>query len=461
MEKLGGERMGEQVSPRKVALASSVGATIEWYDFFIFGTAAGLVFNQLFFTNLDPITGTLVAYLTFAAGFVARPVGSVIFGHYGDKIGRKTMLILTLFIMGVGTFIIGLLPTYNSIGIWAPILLVVFRLVQGIGIGGEYGGAVLMAVEYAPEGRRGFYGSWPQVGVPAGLLLGTGAFALVSFLPSEQFFAWGWRLPFLVSIVLVGIGLYIRLQILETPAFTRVREAQEEAQIPFGELLRTQPKEVILGMGTRWIEGLAFNAYGVFLLSYVVSQLGLTRTTALTGVMIAAACGVLLVPLYGALSDRFGRRVVYSAGDDTIWAAYIPFLLADQHRTADPDLAEHNCNAWSHISRDLRSFSGILVRAIRHPRTLYRSWVRLPVLGNICEWAYTGDRYPVALVRGRRSVAVRWLHDRGYFHQPRSRLPLAGDVPQRHKPDYVYSAATQTGIGEPRLGGLLSDREES
>jgi MHS family shikimate/dehydroshikimate transporter-like MFS transporter len=229
MERFGGERMGEEVSPRKVALASSVGATIEWYDFFIFGTAAGLVFNELFFTNLDPITGTLVAYLTFAVGFVARPVGSVIFGHYGDRIGRKTMLILTLFIMGVATFIIGLLPTYEQIGIWAPILLVVMRIFQGIGVGGEYGGAVLMAVEYAPEGRRGFYGSWPQAGVPAGLLLGTAAFGLLSLLPDEQFFAWGWRVAFLASIVLVGIGLYIRLQILETPAFTHVREAQEEA----------------------------------------------------------------------------------------------------------------------------------------------------------------------------------------------------------------------------------------
>lgn len=314
MEKLGGERMGEQVSPRKVALASSIGATIEWYDFFIFGTAAGLVFNQLFFTNLDPITGTLVAYLTFAVGFIARPVGSVIFGHYGDRIGRKTMLILTLFIMGAATFLIGLLPTYESIGIWAPILLVVLRIFQGIGIGGEYGGAVLMAVEYAPEGRRGFYGSWPQVGVPAGLLLGTGAFGLVSLLPDEQFYAWGWRAVFLVSILLVAIGLYIRLQILETPAFTRVREAQEEAQIPFVELVRSQPKELLLGMGTRWIEGLVFNAYGVFIISYATGQLELSRGTALIGVTIAAACGVVLVPVYGALSDRFGRRPVYATG---------------------------------------------------------------------------------------------------------------------------------------------------
>ncbi|HEY6751548.1 MAG TPA: MFS transporter [Rubrobacteraceae bacterium] len=314
MEKLGGENIGQEVSPSKVALASAIGATIEWYDFFIFGTAAGLVFNQLFFTNLDPITGTLVAYLTFAVGFVARPVGSVIFGHYGDKIGRKTMLILTLFIVGAATFLIGLLPTYDSIGLWAPILLVVLRIFQGIGIGGEYGGAVLMAVEYAPEGRRGFYGSWPQVGVPAGLLLGTVAFGLLSLLPDEQFFAWGWRVAFLASIVLFGIGMYIRLQILETPAFTRVREAQEEAQVPFMELLRAQPKELILGMGTRWIEGLIFNAYGVFIISYITSQLGLTRTTALIGVAIAAAFGVVLVPVYGSLSDRFGRRAVYGAG---------------------------------------------------------------------------------------------------------------------------------------------------
>jgi MHS family shikimate/dehydroshikimate transporter-like MFS transporter len=333
VERIGGENVGREVSPRKVALASAIGATIEWYDFFIFGTAAGLVFNELFFTNLDPITGTLVAYLTFAVGFVARPVGSVIFGHYGDRIGRKTMLILTLFIVGAATFLIGLLPTYGSIGLWAPILLVVLRILQGIGIGGEYGGAVLMAVEYAPEGRRGFYGSWPQVGVPAGLLLGTIVFGLVSLLPDGQFLAWGWRVAFLASIVLFGIGMYIRLQILETPAFTRVREAQEEAQVPFMELLRTQPKELILGMGTRWIEGLVFNAYGVFIISYITGQLGLTRTTALIGVALAAAFGVVLVPVYGLLSDRFGRRVVYGAGAAIFGLFAFPsFLLINTGR---------------------------------------------------------------------------------------------------------------------------------
>ena len=314
LERLGGEDQGEPVSPQKVAFASSVGAIIEWYDFFIYGTAAGLVFNKLFFTNLDPVTGTLLAYLTFAAGFLARPVGSVIFGHFGDRIGRKTMLILTLFIMGVGTFLIGLLPTYTQIGVWAPILLLVLRLLQGIGIGGEYGGAVLMAVEYAPEGRRGFFGSWPQIGVPAGLLLGTGAFFLASLLPDPAFFAWGWRVTFMASVILVIVGLYVRLQILETPAFTQVRESQEEAKVPFFEMLRTQPKEFILGMGTRWIEGLAFNTFGVFSISYVVTQLELPRTTALTGVIIASACGVVLIPVYGAMTDRFGRRPVYSVG---------------------------------------------------------------------------------------------------------------------------------------------------
>src|SRR5215211_1876487 len=301
-------------SIRRVAIASFVGTTIEWYDFFLYGTASALVFGKLFFPNYDPLTGTLASFGTYAVGFAARPIGGIVCGHFGDRVGRKSMLILTLLIMGVATFLIGLLPTYHQIGIWAPILLVLLRLAQGFGVGGEWGGAVLMAVEHTPEGRRGFYGSWPQVGVPAGLLLGTGAFGLISLLPDEQFFAWGWRAVFLASIVLVAIGLYIRLQILETPAFTRLREAQEEAQVPFMELLRAQPKELILGMGTRWIEGLVFNAYGVFRISYATSQLEVTRTTVLIGVAVASAFGVMLVPVYGLLSDRFGRRVIYGAG---------------------------------------------------------------------------------------------------------------------------------------------------
>lgn len=302
------------VSPRKVAFASSIGATIEWYDFFIYGTAAALVFNQLFFTNLPPSVGTLIAFATFAVGYLARPFGAVLFGHFGDRIGRKKMLIATLAIMGVGTVAIGLLPTFQDIGVWAPILLVFMRILQGIGVGGEYGGAVLMSVEYAPSGRRGFYGSWPQVGVPAGLLLASGMFSLLSLLPQSAFMAYGWRIAFLSSAILVAIGLYIRLRILETPAFTRVRQAQARAKVPFVELLRTQPKQLLQGMGIRWIEGLTFNAFAVLAVSYATTYVGVSQTMILNGIVIGAAVAMVLTPVYGHLSDRFGRKKVYGAG---------------------------------------------------------------------------------------------------------------------------------------------------
>ncbi|MFC4004017.1 MFS transporter [Prauserella oleivorans] len=304
----------DRPSVGKVALASSIGAAIEWYDFFLYGTAAGLVFNKLFFTNLDPTTGTIVSFATFAAGFLARPLGSVVFGHFGDRVGRKKMLIATLIIMGVGTTAIGLLPTYDTIGVAAPVLLVLMRLVQGIGVGGEYGGAVLMAVEYAPRDRRGFFGSWPQAGVPAGLLMASGAFALLSLLPEEAFLTWGWRIAFVASLALVAVGLYIRLQVLETPAFATVRERQEAVKVPFATMLRTQPKEFLLGMGTRWIEGLAFNAFGVLIVSYVANDLGLPQSVGLTGVALASAVGIIFIPIYGGLSDRWGRKPVYTAG---------------------------------------------------------------------------------------------------------------------------------------------------
>src|SRR5437764_2186086 len=208
------------VSIRLVALASFAGTTIEWYDFFLYGTAAALVFNKVFFPTFEPLAGTLAAYGTYAVGFVARPLGGVVIGHYGDRIGRKSMLVLTLVMMGAATFLIGLLPTYNQVGLWAAVALVALRVIQGFGVGGEWGGAVLMAVEHAPPGSRGFYGSWPQIGVPAGLLLSTAVFAQFARLPDDQFMSWGWRVPFLVSILLVGVGLIIRLRIMETPAFT-------------------------------------------------------------------------------------------------------------------------------------------------------------------------------------------------------------------------------------------------
>src|SRR5688500_7328114 len=259
-------------SGRLVAMASLIGTTIEWYDFFLYGTAAALVFNRLFFPTFDPLAGTLAAFGTYAVGFIARPIGGIVIGHYGDKIGRKSMLVLTLVIMGIATFLIGLLPTYEQIGPWAAVALVVLRIAQGFGVGGEWGGAVLMAVEHAPPGRRGFYGSWPQIGVPAGLLLSTAVFTAFSWLPEEDFLTWGWRVPFLLSIVLVGIGLIIRLRILETPAFLRIKTQAGAARQPILEVLQRYPKQVLLAMGARFAENGAFYIFSVFVLTYATQR---------------------------------------------------------------------------------------------------------------------------------------------------------------------------------------------
>jgi MFS transporter, MHS family, shikimate and dehydroshikimate transport protein len=317
-----------------VALASLIGTTIEWYDFFLYGTAAALVFNRLYFPTFDPLAGTLAAFGTYTVGFVARPIGGIIIGHYGDRIGRKSMLILTLVIMGVATFGIGLLPTYAQIGPWAAVALVVLRLAQGFGVGGEWGGAVLMAVEHAPAGRRGFYGSWPQIGVPAGLLLSTAVFAQFARLPEEQFLSWGWRVPFLLSILLVGVGLIIRVRILETPAFARLKEAGTEAKRPIVEVLFNHPKEVLLAMGARLAENGAFYIYTVFVLVYGTQKVGIARETVLNGILIAAACALVAIPLCGALSDRLGRRPVYLFGACvTGLFAYPLFWLLDTGST--------------------------------------------------------------------------------------------------------------------------------
>jgi MFS transporter, MHS family, shikimate and dehydroshikimate transport protein len=315
MERLGGERMGERSSIRQVAAASFIGTTIEWYDFFLYGTAAALVFNKLFFPEFSPLAGTLLAFSTYAVGFLARPIGGIVIGHYGDKVGRKAMLILSLLIMGIATFLIGLLPTYNAIGVAAPILLVILRLAQGFGVGGEWGGAVVLAVEHAPPAKRGFYGAWPQMGVPAGLLLSTGVFTLFNAALSDAaFLSWGWRVPFLLSIVLVAVGLFIRLRIMETPAFQRVKDTRSEARMPVIEVIRTHPRNVLLAMGMRIAENGVFYVFTVFSLTYGTQVLGVPRTTVLIGVLLAAAVGLFAMPYFGWLSDRVGRRPLYLGG---------------------------------------------------------------------------------------------------------------------------------------------------
>jgi len=326
----------ETNSVRLVAVASFIGTTIEWYDFFLYGTAAALVFNRLFFPTFDPLMGTLAAFGTYAVGFFARPVGGIVIGHYGDKIGRKSMLVLTLVVMGVATFLIGLLPTYEQIGPWAAVGLVLLRVAQGIGVGGEWGGAVLMAVEHAPPGTRGYYGSWPQIGVPAGLVISTAVFAVFSRLPEEQFLSWGWRVPFLLSALLVIVGLMIRVRILETPAFTKVKEASREAHQPIIELLKTYPKQVLLAMGARFGENGAFYIYSVFVLTYATQHVKMPQQVVLTAMLIGAGLELMAIPFFGAMSDRFGRRPVYLFGAiaTALWA-YPLFRLLD---TASPPL---------------------------------------------------------------------------------------------------------------------------
>jgi metabolite-proton symporter len=299
---------------RRVILASVVGATIEWYDFFLYGVVAGIVFNKLFFPTHDPIVSILLAYTTFAVGFLARPLGGVVFGHFGDKIGRKSMLVLTLMIMGVATILIGLLPTYEQIGLAAPILLLLLRIAQGIGLGGEWGGAVLMAYEYAPEEHRGYYASLPQVGLSIGLCLSSGVVALMSLLPEEAFLAWGWRVGFLASFVLVIVGMYIRLKIMETPEFAKVKSTGEEAKIPFVDMARHYPRNILLGMGARFIDGVFFNVFAVFSIAYLTSFVQVPRTTALLAVTAAAFVMIFFIPYFGAVSDRLGRARTYALG---------------------------------------------------------------------------------------------------------------------------------------------------
>jgi metabolite-proton symporter len=316
---------------RTVVASCVIGTTVEWYDFFLYGTAAAIVFNKLYFPNNDPLVATMLAFATFAVGFVARPLGGLVFGHIGDKVGRKQTLVATMLLMGVATFLIGLLPTHEQIGLAAPVALIVLRIAQGVAVGGEWGGAVLMAVEYAPPGRRGLYGSLPQVGLALGLMLGTGIFVGLNAVMSDaSFLAWGWRIAFLLSVVLVVVGLFVRLKVMETPAFRKLEEREEQATVPAVELFRVRRnrRHVLLGMGSRWVEGVAFNTWAVFAIAYGTGVLGMSQQTLLVAVMTASAFMLGFIPLFGRLSDSLGRRQVFATGAVLAGVLAIPAFLA-------------------------------------------------------------------------------------------------------------------------------------
>jgi metabolite-proton symporter len=306
----------------RVVAASMAGTTVEWYDFFLYGVAAAVVFPSVFFPSGDPAAGTLASLATFAIGFVARPVGGLVFGHYGDRIGRKKLLVVSLLMMGVATFAIGLLPGYATIGVAAPLLLVLLRLVQGFALGGEWGGAVLIVSEHGDPARRGYWASWPQAGVPVGQLAANGLlFALSSMQSNEDFVSWGWRIPFLLSAVLVLIGLYVRLAVEESPVFKQAQARAErraaagvKESLPILEVFRRYPREVVTAMGARVAENVSYYIFTIVITTYATKQLGLPSSTVLGAVLIGAAVHLLTIPMWGALSDRYGRRPLYLLG---------------------------------------------------------------------------------------------------------------------------------------------------
>ncbi|WP_347866062.1 MFS transporter [Bilophila wadsworthia] len=306
------EHIDQQKNLRRVVISSILGAVIEWYDFFLYGVVAGLFFNQLFFPDFDPRIGTMLAFATFAVGFVARPLGGVIFGHFGDKIGRKKVLILTLEIMGIATVAIGLIPSYATIGIWAPVLLILCRLAQGIGLGGEWGGAVLMSFESAPAHKRAFYASLPQIGMSVGLLLASGVIGLASMLlTDEAFLNWGWRMAFILSAILLIVGSYMRKTVQETKDFSEAKAKLPEAKYPLLDAFKRYPKMMLACMGARFIDGVSFNVFGVYSLTFLTQNHGIDRTHALWAVMISSVVMSVFIPVWGHVADRIGKAKVY------------------------------------------------------------------------------------------------------------------------------------------------------
>ncbi len=326
-------RIGSDPRPlRRALIASTIGTSLEWYDFFLYGSAAALVFPKLFFPSASPYIGAIEAFATFAVGFAARPLGAAIFGHFGDRIGRKNTLIITLLLMGLASFLIGVLPTADAIGVWAGVLLVALRVVQGIGVGGEWGGSVLLAMEWSRSERRGFVGSWPQLGVPIGLLLSSGAMALTMRLTGDAFETTGWRWPFLLSIVLIAIGLLMRLRIEESPEFTRMVREHRVVRRPVFEVVRTHRRAIVLTSLMRLAEQTPFYLFTAFVLSYGTDRLGMDRSLLVAGTLAAAALALFTVPFFGWLSDRVGRKRLYLLGAALTLAMAVPYVALLQTR---------------------------------------------------------------------------------------------------------------------------------
>ena len=328
------DRAAPVADMRRIVWASVLGTIVEWYDFLIYGTAAALVFNKLFFPTLDPVAGTLAAFASYAVGFAARPLGGAVFGHYGDRIGRKAMLTLTMLIMGVGTFLIGCLPTYGQIGLWAPALLVALRLLQGIGVGGEWGGAVLMVIEHAPDKRRGLFGSLVQIGFPAGVAASTATFLALSSLPEADFLSWGWRVPFLGSAILIAVALFVRLRLVETPAFARIKEESGVARMPFLDVILGQPRTFLIAVGLKVSEVAWVYLLTVFSIVYATGTLGLPRRLILDAILLAAVLEFATMPFFGWISDKVGRRPIYIGG--AIVSAVCALVVFPLLNTRDP-----------------------------------------------------------------------------------------------------------------------------
>ncbi|MCM3128909.1 MFS transporter [Paenibacillus provencensis] len=311
----------------KALIASLIGSSIEWFDYFLYGTAASLVFSKLFFPSDDAVVSLLLSYLTFALPFFIRPLGGIIFSHIGDKVGRKKTLVMTLSLMGGSTVLIGCLPDYNAIGVWAPILLILMRCIQGLGIGGEWGGALLLAVEYSGKNNRGFYGSIPQMGVTIGMVLGTLALSVMSLLPDDAFMSWGWRVPFIMSAVLVFIGLWIRNGLDETPAFKESQKTGETSRVPIVDTLRYHWKSVLIAVGAKVVETGPFYIFGTFVVAYCTTYLGYERSPVLNAVLLAALVATALIPLAGKLSDKVGRKPIFIGGTVAIILYAFPYFL--------------------------------------------------------------------------------------------------------------------------------------